>query len=137
MAAFSSGSQDDTVETELGTAEAARTAVSDAFTFPFSQDIIGVNSLDGTYDLSLDTFGAGMTPPFERLYEPTLVTAGARQMNLSNVPSKCDLNGDGILDQYRMTAAYADVDRPIAVLSVTPTKLLPTSEPKIVRIGRG
>ncbi|MBY5932826.1 hypothetical protein KUV51_07430 [Tateyamaria omphalii] len=138
LAAFSSETQDDTVQTEFGTAEAATSSpVSDQFTFPFSQDIIGVNNLDGTYDHKLTTYGSGDLPPFERLDEPTLVTPGARQMNLSNIQGKYDLNGDGVLDQYAMRAAYADVERPISVLGVTPTKLLPTSQSNSVLIGQG
>ncbi|WP_223274911.1 hypothetical protein [Tateyamaria sp. syn59] len=127
-------SENDTVQTEFGTAQAGSRTPAGSEGNAFASAIVFPNGLIG-YDRVQTRFDE--LAPIERLDEPNLVTLGARDLDISDAHCKFDLNNDGVLDQYKMKAAYANVNGDLRVLDVRPTKLIPTSESNSILIGQG
>ncbi|WP_152613026.1 hypothetical protein [Tateyamaria sp. ANG-S1] len=134
LAAYATAAENDTVQTAFGTAEASSRTPAGPEGNSFASALVFPNGLIG-YDkveTRLDN-----PAPFERLDQPTLVNPGARDLDISGAQGRFDLNNDGVLDQYKMKAAYTNVNGDLRVLDVRPTKLIPTSESNSIVIGKG
>ncbi|KIC48994.1 hypothetical protein [Tateyamaria sp. ANG-S1] len=137
LAAFNSDAQNDTVETEFGTAEAAVSRPVDAgIARALTRDISRSNDLDEVNNITFTSI-APEDYGGDRFFREPLVTPTAAELDLSRIQGKYDLNGDGVLDQYALRAVEPNAFMNLQVIGQTPTKLIPTSQSNSILIGQG
>lgn len=137
LAEFQMSTQNDTVATAFGEAQAAdisparRVEMRDVFN-PANSDI-GVSGL-----VSLKTSNTGNTPVQEYYLDPVL-DFNPRAINVTAWNGRYDNNNDGILDEYSLKAVREPADnRPsLYVVDVTAQNIVPTSQSSKVLIGKG
>ncbi len=142
LARFTQVSEEDTVLTEFGEAQANRPAPA-ALTNGLAADYKAANA--GHTVTGIFTYDGGNTPTAEDFtsFKP-VVDFDLRGLNLSSINGKYDANNDGVPDQYALRHVNTDFNSPsldggnaLYIISATPTEIIPTSQSAQVLIGRG